>query len=236
MKKALDTKLKNSKKNPIKLNPVELDRDGIEYIEDFGMTMNKKEEIKKFKSVKLKGPVGSEALFLQLAEQVQDFGEASGWIKGDRLYFRPGARHLNEAAVSGYIMEGATAFFHTHPRVWEPSQTSPDDFKVYHGLFTIHGIQDHFTVMGDRIDWFHFAKSNRLKIDEVANVIIDFEKDIEEVFQESEQEHIRKTDGHAHLRDRTQDIVDGLNEKIPEYQVRFKCFLMSPEQIRSTKR
>ena len=227
---------KPPRKNPIKLNPVELDRDGVEYIEDFGMTMNKKEERKKFKSVKLKGPIGSEALFLQLAEQVQDFGEASGWIKGDRLYFRPGARHLNEAAVSGYIMEGATAFFHTHPRVWEPSQTSPDDFKVYHGLFTIHGIQDHFTVMGDRIDWFHFAKSNRLKIDEVANVIIDFEKDIEEVFQESEQEHIRKTDGHAHLRDRTQDIVDGLNEKIPEYQVRFKCFLMSPEQIRSTKR
>ena len=227
---------KPPRNNPIKLNPIELDRDGVEYIEDFKMTMDKQEEIKKFKSAKLKGPIGSEALFLQLAEQVQDFGEASGWIKGDRLYFRPGARHLNEAAVSGYIMDGATAFFHTHPRVWEPSQTSPDDFKVYHGLFTIHGIQDHFTVMGDRIDWFHFAKSNRLKIEEVANVIIDFEKDVEEVFRDSEQEHIRETDGHAHLRDRTKDIVEGLNEQIPEYNVKFKCFTMSPEQIRTTKR
>ena len=198
--------------------------------------MTKQEEKKKFKSTKMKGPIGSKALFLQLAEQVQDFGEASGWMKGNRLYFRPGARHLNEAAVSGYILEGATAFFHTHPRVWEPSQTSPDDFKVYHGLFTIHGIQDHFTVMGDRIDWFHFAKSNRLKAEEVADVIIDLEKDIEEVFQESEQEHIMETDGHAHLRDRTMDIVNALNEEIPEYNVKFKCYHMSPEQIRSTKR
>ena len=219
----------------VKSNPVELDEDGELYLEDFGETMTPSEAKRKFKSEKLRGPVGSDKLFMQLAEKVQDFGEASGWIKGDKLYYRPGAKHLNEAMVTGYIMEGADAFFHTHPRVWEPSQTSPDDFKVYHGLFTINGIQDHFTVMGDRIDWFHFAKSNRIKADEMAEVIMDFEDEIEEVFMDAESDHVHETDGNASLRDRTKAIVEALNTQIPEYQVRFKCYQMSPEQIRDSK-
>ena len=209
--------------------------EGEEYLEDFDTTMTEKEAKRKFKKEKLRGKVGSEELFFQLAEKVQDFGEASGWIKDGYLYHRPGARHLNEAMVSGYILDGAEAFFHTHPRVWEPSQTSPDDFKVYHGLFTVKGIQDHFTVMGDRIDWFHFAKSNRIKPEEMADVIEDFESDIEQVFEEAEHKHLNETDGHSSLRDRTKDITKALNEKIPEYQVRFKCYQMSPEQIRESK-
>ena len=132
-------------------------------------------------------------------------------------------------------MDDADAFFHTHPRVWEPSQTSPDDFKVYHGLFTVNGIQDHFTVMGDRIDWFHFAKSNKIDPEEVASVIVDLENDIEEVFIEAEADHVDDTDGNALLRDRTKTIVNALNKKIPEYQVRFKCYQMSPEQIRQSR-
>ena len=215
-----------------KTNPGE---DGEYYLEDFGETMTPSEAKKKFKSEKLRGPVGSEKLFLQLAEKTQDFGEASGWIKGGRLFYRPGAKHLNEAMVTGYIMEDADAFFHTHPRVWEPSQTSPDDFKVYHGLFTLHGIQDHFTVMGDRIDWFRFAKSNRNKPEEIAEVVTDFEQEIEDVFADAEMDHVDETDGNAPLRDRTKAIVKALNTEIPEYNVRFKCYQMSPEQITSSK-
>ena len=228
-------KKRRPRKNPIKLNPGTSEQDAEEYLEDFGTTMSQKEASRKFKREKLRGEVGSDELFVQLAEKVQDFGEASGWIKDGYLYHRPGARHLNEAMVSGYIMKDADAFFHTHPRVWEPSQTSPDDFKVYHGLFTLHGIQDHFTVMGDRTDWFHFAKSNRLKPEEVADVIIDFEQDIEDVFKDAEHDHMRETDGHSALRDRTKDITEAINERIPEYNVRFKCYQMSPEQIRETK-
>ncbi len=228
-------KNRGPRKNPIKLNPGTSEQDAEEYLEDFGTTMTQKEASRKFKKEKLRGKVGSDKLFMQLAEKVQDFGEASGWIKDGYLYHRPGARHLNEAMVSGYIMEDAEAFFHTHPRVWEPSQTSPDDFKVYHGLFTLHGIQDHFTVMGDRIDWFHFAKSNRLKAEEVADVIVDFEQDIEDVFQDAEHDHMRETDGHSPLRNRTKDITEAINKRIPEYNVRFKCYQMSPEQIRKSK-
>jgi hypothetical protein len=216
-----------------KANPVDLDEDGEYYLEDFGETMTSSEAERKFKSEKLRGPVGSEKLFLQLAEKTQDFGEASGWIKGDRLYYRPGAKHLNEAMVTGYIMEDADAFFHTHPRVWEPSQTSPDDFKVYHGLFTLHGIQDHFTVMGNRVDWFRFAKSTRNKPEEIAEVVTDFEQEIEDVFADAEMDHVDETDGNAPLRERTKAIVKALNTEIPEYNVRFKCYQMSPEQIRA---
>ena len=217
-----------------KTNPG-LDNDAIYYLEDFGKAMTDAEAKRKFKSEKLRGPIGSEELFLQLAEKVQDFGEASGWIKDGRLYFRKGKKTVNEAMVTGYILEGATAFFHTHPRAWEPSQTSPDDFKVYHGLFTVRGIQDHFTVMGDRIDWFHFNKSDRIDSEEVARNIIDIESDIEEVFMETECDFLDKTDGNAPLRDRTKAINDALNKQIPEYKAKFKNYQMSPVQISKSK-
>ena len=236
-------KKKKKKKNPqtnghvlkkYKTNPG-LDNDAIYYLEDFGQAMTDAEAKRKFKSEKLRGPIGSEELFMQLAEKVQDFGEASGWIKGGRLYFRKGKKTVNEAMVTGYILEGATAFFHTHPRAWEPSQTSPDDFKVYHGLFTVRGIQDHFTVMGDRIDWFHFNKSDRIDSEEVARNIIDIESDIEEIFMETEGDFLDKTDGNAPLRDRTKAINDALNKQIPEYKAKFKNYQMSPVQISESK-
>ncbi|MAR96173.1 MAG: hypothetical protein CMG17_00845 [Candidatus Marinimicrobia bacterium] len=217
-----------------KTNPG-LDNDAIYYLEDFGKAMTDAEAKRKFKSEKLRGPIGSEELFMQLAEKVQDFGEASGWIKDGRLYFRKGKKTVNEAMVTGYILEGATAFFHTHPRAWEPSQTSPDDFKVYHGLFTVRGIQDHFTVMGDRIDWFHFNKSDRIDSEEVARNIIDIESDIEEIFMETEGDFLDKTDGNAPLRDRTKAINDALNKQIPEYKAKFKNYQMSPVQISESK-
>ena len=217
-----------------KTNPG-LDNDAIYYLEDFGQAMTDAEAKRKFKSEKLRGPIGSEELFMQLAEKVQDFGEASGWIKDGRLYFRKGKKTVNEAMVTGYILEGATAFFHTHPRAWEPSQTSPDDFKVYHGLFTVRGIQDHFTVMGDRIDWFHFNKSDRIDSEEVARNIIDIESDIEEIFMETEGDFLDKTDGNAPLRDRTKAINDALNKQIPEYKAKFKNYQMSPVQISESK-
>ncbi len=217
-----------------KTNPG-LDNDAIYYLEDFGKAMTDAEAKRKFKSEKLRGPIGSEELFMQLAEKVQDFGEASGWIKDGRLYFRKGKKTVNEAMVTGYILEGATAFFHTHPRAWEPSQTSPDDFKVYHGLFTVRGIQDHFTVMGDRIDWFHFNKSDRIDSEEVARNIIDIESDIEEIFMKTEGDFLDKTDGNAPLRDRTKAINDALNKQIPEYKAKFKNYQMSPVQISKSK-
>ena len=217
-----------------KTNPG-LDNDAIYYLEDFGKAMTDAEAKRKFKSEKLRGPIGSEELFMQLAEKVQDFGEASGWIKDGRLYFRKGKKTVNEAMVTGYILEGATAFFHTHPRAWEPSQTSPDDFKVYHGLFTVRGIQDHFTVMGDRIDWFHFNKSDRIDSEEVARNIIDIESDIEQIFIKTEGDFLDKTDGNASLRDRTKAINDALNKQIPEYKAKFKNYQMSPVQISKSK-
>ncbi len=218
---------------PILRNP---NNDAEFYIEDFENTMRPKEAGRKFKNkAKLKGKIGSKELFNQLLAIVQEFGEASGWIKGDTLYWRPGNKKLNEAMVSGYIMDDAKAYFHTHPYAWEPSQTSPDDFKVYHGLFTVNGVQDHFTVFGDRVDWFHFNKADRMDKDEMAEIITDFEDDIDKLFDEAEQEHLAKTDGYAHLRDRTKSIVDKFNKKIPEFQVRFRCYHPTVENIRRSE-
>ena len=99
----------------------------------------------------------------------------------------------------------------------------------------MRGIQDHFTVMGDRIDWFHFNKSDRIDSEEVARNIIDIESDIEEVFMETESDFLNKTDGNAPLRDRTRAINDALNKQIPEYKAKFKNYQMSPVQISKSK-
>jgi len=230
---------KTKKKNPYSVkeyltNPG-MNKEAIYYLEDFGKTMTKSEESQKFKTEKLRGPIGSEKLFMQLAEKVQDFGEASGWIKDGKLHFRKGKKTVNEAMVTGYILEGATAFFHTHPRAWEPSQTSPDDFKVYHGLFTVLGIQDHFTVMGDRIDWFHFNNTDRIDSEEVARNITEIESEIEDIFVEAEGAFLDKTEGNAPLRERTKSINEALNKQIPEYKAKFKNYQLSPEQISKSK-
>ena len=145
----------------IKTNPIgELDADGEMYINDH-KPISAKKQSSHYKREKLKGKVGSDAFMYQLAEKCQTFGEGSGYVKDGYLYYRKGSPFKNEVRVDGTMIEGATAFYHTHPAAWEPSQTSPEDFMVYHGMFTNLGMTDFFTVFGDRIDWFTFPKGEK---------------------------------------------------------------------------
>jgi guanylate kinase len=204
-----------------------------EYLDDH-KPMSEKKIKTTFKSEKLRGPIGSKELFEQMTEKTQNFGEAFGWVRDGKLYFRAGPRTQNEARIDGKMMKGAEAFFHTHPAAWEPSQTSPDDFKVYHGLFSNLGICHHFTVMGDRIDWFKFAKKDRIPGEEMAEVAKDFEDEVDKVFEKAEGKFLQGTDNeHAHLSARTRHINGQLMKRLPEYRARFKCYILSPKQIQS---
>lgn len=215
--------------------PNPLDNYGKEYIKDHKpMTDAARDRI--FKKEKLKGKVGSQAFLLQLARKCQNYGEGCGYAVGDTLYWKKGHPHLNEARVDGRMMEGADAFYHTHPAAWEPSQSSPEDFMVYHGMFTNLGICNHFTVMADRIDWFHFPKSERFEAEEMAEIAQDFEKDIASVFNASEQEFQEKLGERPFLVvDQTRYINKQMCRAIPEYYAEYKCFEMSPLMILDSK-
>ena len=155
---------------------------------------------------------------------------------GDTLYWKKGHPHLNEARVDGRMMMDADAFYHTHPAAWEPSQSSPEDFMVYHGMFTNLGICDHFTVMADRIDWFHFPKNERFEAEEMAEIAGEFEKDIASVFNASEQEFQERLGDKPFLVvDQTRYINKQMCRAIPEYYAEYKCFEMSPLMILSSK-
>ena len=161
----------------------------------------------------------------QLAEKCQTFGEGSGYVKDGYLYYRKGSPFKNEVRVDGTMIEGATAFYHTHPAAWEPSQTSPEDFMVYHGMFTNLGMTDFFTVFGDRIDWFTFPKGEKFEPGEMAEIIEDFENDIEAVFNTSQDDFQDKMGDKPYLvPEQTRYINKMLCKCIPEYFAKYRCY------------
>ncbi len=218
-----------------RLLPNPLDKHGQEYLDDH-KPMSEKAIARIFKKEKLEGKVGTQAFLMQLARKCQNYGEGCGYAMGDTLYWKKGHPHLNEARVDGRMMMGADAFYHTHPAAWEPSQSSPEDFMVYHGMFTNLGISDHFTVMADRIDWFHFPKNERFEAEEMAEIAGEFEKDIASVFNASEQEFQERLGDKPFLVvDQTRYINKQMCRAIPEYYAKYKCFEMSPLMILTSK-
>jgi hypothetical protein len=190
-------------------------------------------EEKKFKRVKLKGKVGTSAFFEQICKRVQVFGEGQGWVRNGYLYWKKGPGHENFVSVDGHMLANATAWMHTHPAAWEPSQSSPDDFKVIHGLFTNHGIRDHFTIIADRIDWFRLKKKDRISVEEMVDVIEDFENEIDEGFSIAEEAFQNKMGDKPYLTsDQTRYIVKHFNKVIPEFSMTYKAYSLSPQQMR----
>ena len=215
----------------MKNNPGTESAYALDYIDDHKL-MNPSEEKRKFKRMKLKGPVGSDAFFEQIASKMQVFGEGQGWVRDGYLYWKKGPGHLNYVNVDGHMLKGGTAWMHTHPAAWEPSQTSPDDFKVMHGLFINHGVQDSFTIIADRIDWFHFAKKDRLKVEEMVESIKEFEDEVMIEFSKAESDFQDKMGDKPYLTlEQTRYITEHLNKTIPEFNVKYQSYVLSPQQI-----
>jgi len=212
-------------------NPGSVASYAADYIDDH-QVMNPSEETQKFKRLKLKGSVGSTEFFEQISQKMQDFGEGQGWVRDGFLYWKKGPGHQNFVHVDGHMLKGGTAWMHTHPGAWEPSQTSPDDFKVMHGLFTHHGIQDCFTIIADRVDWFHFAKKDRVPLKDMVDVIQDFEESIMTEFAIAESDfQDQKGDTPFLTLEQTRYITEHLNRTLPQFQVKYKAYSFSPQQI-----
>ena len=208
-----------------------------QYVKDHEL-MTPKEE-KKFTKIKLKGKIGSPEFFEQIASKVQVFGEGQGWVRDGYLYWKKGPGHLNYVEVDGHMLEGGTAWMHTHPAAWEPSQSSPDDFKVMHGLFINHGVRDFFTIIADRIDWFRAKKKDRIPLEEMLeeidgkSIVQHMEEDIDREFHIAEEKFQRKMGDEPYLTsEQTRYITNHFNKVIDEFEMSYKAYALSPQQIR----
>lgn len=214
-------------------NPAELDKDGKLYIKDFSPISDKAVN-RKFKTEKLKGKLPSDEFLRQIYGKCQLFGEAAGWVlPNNTMKWKRGHPLLNETRVDGFVVPEAISYWHTHPKAFEPSQTSPDDFLIYHGLFTNNEMCDFFTVMSDRIDHFIFSKSNRIDKEIIAESILDFEDDVRNVFESAMEEYQSKLkpDEPLDTQKQTAQIVKSLNKLVPEFHCKFKCYKMDPNTI-----
>lgn len=222
-----------AKAERIMQNPAELDKDGKMYIKDFSPISEKAVE-RKFRTEKLKGKLPSDDFLRQIYGKCQLFGEAAGWIlPTGTMKWKRGHPLLNETRVDGFVVPNAVAYWHTHPKAFEPSQTSPDDFLIYHGLFTNNGMCDFFTVMSDRIDHFRFQKKHMIDPEIVAESIMEFEDDVRIVFEDAMEEYQSKLKPEDPLdtQKQTAHIVKKLNQLVHEFYCTFKCYKIDPNTI-----
>ena len=199
------------------------------YVKDH-ILMTPKEE--KFERFKLKGPIGSAEFFEQIAKKVQVFGEGQGWVRDGYLYWKKGPGHLNYVEVDGHMLEGSgTAWMHTHPAAWEPSQSSPDDFKVMHGLFINHGVRDFFTIIADRIDWFRVKKKDQIPLEEMVEVIEEFEEDIEKRVPHCRRSVPRKMETAMPTLNKLATSQNTSTRRYQEFQMSYRAYALSPQQM-----
>lgn len=217
----------------IMTNPAELDKDGQLYIKDFSPVSQKRVE-RKFRTENLKGKMPDDDFLRQIYGKCQLFGEAAGWVlPNNTMKWKKGHPLLNETRVDGFVVPEAIAYWHTHPKAFEPSQTSPDDFLIYHGLFTNNDMCNFFTVMSDRIDHFIFKKKDRIDKEIVAETILEFEDDVRVVFEDAMEEYQTGLQDNEALdtQKQTAHIVKKLNKLVPEFHCTFKCYKIDPKTI-----
>ena len=214
-------------------NPAELDKDGQVYIKDFSPVSQKRVE-RKFRTEKLKGEMPDDDFLRQIYGKCQLFGEAAGWVLPNKtMKWKRGHPLLNETRVDGFVVPDAIAYWHTHPKAFEPSQTSPDDFLIYHGLFTNNDMCNFFTVMSDRIDHFIFKKKDKIDKEIIAETILEFEDDVRVVFEDAMEEYQTglKDNEALDTQKQTAHIVKKLNKLVPEFHCTFKCYKIDPKTI-----
>lgn len=217
----------------IMTNPAELDKDGQVYIKDFSPVSQKRVE-RKFRTEKLKGKMPDDDFLRQIYGKCQLFGEAAGWVlPNNTMKWKRGHPLLNETRVDGFVVPEAIAYWHTHPKAFEPSQTSPDDFLIYHGLFTNNDMCNFFTVMSDRIDHFVFKKKDKIDKEIIAETILEFEDDVRVVFEDAMEEYQTglKDNEALDTQKQTAHIVKKLNKLVPEFHCTFKCYKIDPKTI-----
>ena len=180
-----------------------------------------------FKAPPFNGP----AFRAKLWTFVGYMGENYGYSDKDNIYHRRASLVMPQIKITKAPV-GAKMMYHTHPRKDEPSLSSPDDYLLYFDLsMPPRSIRHFFTVMADRMDYFHITPKKDAK---GKYVRVSEEKFIEEldaqmsVFEKKHDAKYQKgtmQDDLKFCEAITRDVVKWLNKKYKDYvTIKYKCY------------
>ena len=166
----------------------------------------------------------------KLFSLVSTMGENYGYCDAKKLYHRRASLVMPKIKITK-APPNAKMFYHTHPKKDEPSLSSADDYLVYFDMsHKPLNIRHFYTVMADRMDYFHvvpkhskkkdYVKLNEDKfIEEVDNAIDDAGKRLDEKLPNETYE-----DNLYYCERVTREVVKFLNKKYGKYfTITYKC-------------
>ena len=166
----------------------------------------------------------------KLFSLVSTMGENYGYCDDKKLYHRRASLVMPKIKITK-APPNAKMFYHTHPKKDEPSLSSADDYLVYFDMsHKPLNIRHFYTVMADRMDYFHvvpkhskkkdYVKLNEDKfIEEVDNAIDDAGKRLDEKLPNETYE-----DNLYYCERVTREVVKFLNKKYGKYfTITYKC-------------
>ena len=161
---------------------------------------------------------------------VSKMGENYGYCDDKKLYHRRASLVMPKIKITKAPPD-AKMFYHTHPKKDEPSLSSADDYLVYFDMsHKPLNIRHFYTVMADRMDYFHIVPKHSKKKDYVK---INEDKFIEEVDNQIDEAGKRLDeklpsetyeDNLYYCERVTREVVKFLNKKYSKYfTITYKC-------------
>ena len=161
---------------------------------------------------------------------VSNMGENYGYCDDKTIYHRRASLVMPKIKITK-APENAKMFYHTHPKRDEPSLSSADDYLIYFDMsHKPRNIRHFYTVMADRMDYFHivpkhskkkdYVKINEDKfLEEVDNQIDEAGKRLDEVMSNETYQ-----DDLVYCEKVTREVVKWLNKKYEKYfTITYKC-------------
>ena len=167
----------------------------------------------------------------KLFSYVSNMGENYGYCDDKSIYYRRASLVMPKIKITKAIPK-AKMMFHTHPKRDEPSLSSPDDYLLYFDLsHKPRNIRHFYTVMADRMDYFHVTpkhdkKNDYVKINE-DRFIERLDKKIDEISKIYDEKlpSGTKQDDLYYCERITKDVVKWLNKEYKKYfKIKYKCY------------
>ena len=203
----------------------------LEFDQDYSkMVMDKPETyFRKFDYSGFNGPQFRAKLF----SLVSTMGENYGYCDDNCIYHRRASLIMPKIKITKAVKD-AKMMYHTHPKKDEPSLSSADDYLLYFDLsHEPRSIRHFYTVMADRMDYFHITPKKDSKTDFLK---LSEDKFIDEVNAKMDElevkwsekipkENSSKEDDLRFCEGITSDLVKWLNSKYSKFfTIKYKCY------------
>jgi guanylate kinase len=173
----------------------------------------------------------SPAFRSKLFSFVSNMGENYGYCDDKNIFYRRASLVMPKIKITK-APENVKMMYHTHPKKDEPSLSSADDYLIYFDMsHKPLSIRHFFTVMADRMDYFHIVPKNDKKNDYVR---INEDKFIDELDAQIDVigKKLDETSASENYNDDlhycekvTRGVVKWLNKKYDKYfTIKYQCY------------